>query len=244
MITTFEELSLNAWPSLQTKLYDGWILRFANGYTKRSNSINPLYHSILPLSKKIETCEQIYQQHNLPVIFKLTADSNPPDIDRELESRNYIRLDETSVRVLDMDSYHYRKPNGVLLETEITDEWIKDFFNCSNLENELYQKTAKAILHNILGKVIVVRKKVDGKTVGCGYGAIELGYIGIFDIIVDQKYRGEGYGQDIMDGILSAANDDKIEHAYLSVVVGNSPAENLYRKMGFKEIYRYWYRKK
>jgi hypothetical protein len=34
MIKTFEELLLNMWPALQTKLYDGWILRFANGYTK------------------------------------------------------------------------------------------------------------------------------------------------------------------------------------------------------------------
>ncbi|NLW48857.1 MAG: hypothetical protein GXY86_16205 [Firmicutes bacterium] len=47
-----------------------------------------------------------------------------------------------------------------------------------------------------------------------------------------------------MDGILSAALDKQVKKAFLSVVAGNVPAENLYQKLGFKEIYRYWYGKK
>ncbi|MDB5085123.1 MAG: family N-acetyltransferase, partial [Bacilli bacterium] len=35
-----EELTLNNWQPLQTMLYDGWLLRFAGGYTKRANSVN------------------------------------------------------------------------------------------------------------------------------------------------------------------------------------------------------------
>lgn len=31
----FEELSFNSHPALQTQFYDGWVLRFANGYTKQ-----------------------------------------------------------------------------------------------------------------------------------------------------------------------------------------------------------------
>lgn len=40
-----EELSLNHWQPLSTLLYDGWVLRFANGYIKRANSINPIHDS-------------------------------------------------------------------------------------------------------------------------------------------------------------------------------------------------------
>lgn len=39
----YEELQMNALPSLQTILYDGWVLRFAKGYTNRANSVNPIY---------------------------------------------------------------------------------------------------------------------------------------------------------------------------------------------------------
>ena len=34
-----EELTLNAWPPLQTQLYDGWLLGFSGGYTRRANSV-------------------------------------------------------------------------------------------------------------------------------------------------------------------------------------------------------------
>jgi GNAT superfamily N-acetyltransferase len=244
VIKTFEELSLNAWPALQTELFDGWILRFANGYTKRSNSINPIYDSVLSLEEKIKTCEEKYQIHNLPVIFKLTHGSVPTEIDGELEKRNYFKLDETSVRVLDLNEYQYQNKNEILTEEFFSDDWFSDFIRCSTIGNKVHQRTAKIILENILGKVIFVRKKVDDKTVGCGYGAIEREYIGIFDIIVDKNERGKGYGQEIINGILNAANHRKVKKAYLSVVVGNVPAENLYQKLGFKEIYRYWYRKK
>jgi predicted GNAT family acetyltransferase len=47
-----------------------------------------------------------------------------------------------------------------------------------------------------------------------------------------------------MDGILSAALEKRVKKGFLSVVAGNVSTENLYQKLGFKEIYRYWYRRK
>ena len=40
LIKTIEDLSLNAWPSHQIELYDGWILRFSYFYTHRTNSVS------------------------------------------------------------------------------------------------------------------------------------------------------------------------------------------------------------
>ena len=47
-----------------------------------------------------------------------------------------------------------------------------------------------------------------------------------------------------MQGIFGEAQKRNVKNAYLQVVVGNEIAENLYDKLGFKEVYRYWYRVK
>ena len=84
MIRLLEELSMNAWPALQTLLYDGWVLRFAEGYTRRANSVNPLYPSTRDALEKIEACERLYRGQGLAVIFKLTAASQPERLDEML----------------------------------------------------------------------------------------------------------------------------------------------------------------
>ena len=61
---------MNAWPSLQTVLYDGWVIRVSGGYTKRANSICPIYPSVLDLDEKLRYCEELYTSMRLPVVFK------------------------------------------------------------------------------------------------------------------------------------------------------------------------------
>src|SRR4030042_4455225 len=77
MIRLIEEISVNAWPALQTSLYDGWVLRFAGGFSRRSNSILPLYPSQKEIIQKIRMCESLYRERGLPVVFKITPASDP-----------------------------------------------------------------------------------------------------------------------------------------------------------------------
>ncbi|WP_438350417.1 hypothetical protein ACP8HI_07100 [Paenibacillus sp. FA6] len=101
MNKTIEEYSLNAWPALQTLIQDGWLLRFADVYTKRSNSINAIYNGIDDnLKKKIMNCEEIYSRSNLDVIFKITP-FVPESLDKALEDRGYGVLDPSSVQTLE-----------------------------------------------------------------------------------------------------------------------------------------------
>jgi hypothetical protein len=82
-IRYLEELSFNAHPSLQTQYYDGWVLRFANGYSSRANSVNAIYPSTIDLKEKIEECEKRYFKHDLPCIFKVTDENAEKTIKEE-----------------------------------------------------------------------------------------------------------------------------------------------------------------
>jgi GNAT superfamily N-acetyltransferase len=241
-----EELSLSAWPALQTEVYDGWLLRFAEGYTKRSNSVNPLYASTIALEEKVEHCERTYRGRGLPTIFKLLDTEAHKGIDEKLATKGYERLDETSVRVLDLRSLYEISSSSSISSIEIGEafdgEWLDGLCAC-NLKAQI-RGTVERVLGNLLSPAIVVKARIDGRIVGCGYGAVERGYVGVFDIIVEKEMRGRGLGEGIVRAILERARSMGTLRAYLQVVSGNVPAENLYTKIGFSEAYRYWYRKK
>ena len=71
-VKTIEDLSLNAWPSYQLQLYDGWILRYSSFYTHRTNCVEQVGESSLPLLEKVEYCEAIYDRWQTPSIFKIS----------------------------------------------------------------------------------------------------------------------------------------------------------------------------
>ena len=58
-----EEVCLNAWPAPQELHYDGWLIRLADGQTRRSNSVNVLRDGMLPVEEKIDYCERVYRGH-------------------------------------------------------------------------------------------------------------------------------------------------------------------------------------
>jgi hypothetical protein len=96
---TIEELSMNAWPSLQTILFDGWIIRMADGYTKRANSINPIYAFEKNIDEKIIYCEKLFKSNNLPIIYKIVECKEQETIDKRLEELNYNKIDLTSIQI-------------------------------------------------------------------------------------------------------------------------------------------------
>ena len=92
-IRTIEERSLNAWPSLQQMLYDGWILRFSGGYTRRANSISPIYRGCRGVYEKVLGCEEIYRRKRLPPAFKISPLVHPEDLDAFLHDRRDKAVD-------------------------------------------------------------------------------------------------------------------------------------------------------
>src|SRR5690242_21399752 len=89
LIRHLEELSLNALPSLESIYLDGWVVRFANGYTKRANSVNPLYDSSMNLDDKIAYCESLYAVRKQPTVYKMTSLAEPHDLDSVLANLGY-----------------------------------------------------------------------------------------------------------------------------------------------------------
>ena len=241
MIRTIEELSMNAWPAIQTLHYDGWVLRSAGGYTKRANSVYPLYSSEQDVDEKIAFCESFYRDLNLPAVFKLTRTSTPTDLDAHLEKRGYRADSQTSVQILDLSRGEYTTAENVNLDSEDSEAWHAAFARMNNVD-ESRQTTHENILRAILPDKCYVSLNVDGQFMGCGLGVLQAGYLGIFDIVIDPDYRGQGHGTRLMNALLAWGQGHGARTAYLQVMCNNEPALRLYEKLGFEECYQYWYR--
>jgi N-acetylglutamate synthase len=246
MIRKLEEISMNAWPCLQTMLLDGWILRFAEGYTYRANSINPIYCSNEEdMDQKINVCEKFYRGQNLPVVFKMTSIALPANLDQVLQQKGYKLTASSLVLTLDIDKIMDLGTVEYFTEIkeEVTSEWINDFCRLNN-KNEANKSVMIKMFENITNKTCFMRLFLDGEVAACGLGVVEGDFIGLYDIVTNNEFRRQGFGTALVSeiinwGILNGANV-----AYLQVVNDNIPALNLYNKLGFNEKYQYWYRVK
>jgi ribosomal protein S18 acetylase RimI-like enzyme len=241
-VLLYEELSLNSHPALQTQLYDGWVLRYANGYTNRANSVSPLYQSTLDLHKKIDECETRYFAQKLPSVFKLT-DFSDPDIEKILDEKGYTIVTPTFVMEMDLHSSEFSI--GDCVTTSYADEnWLNTYYSFSNYTDNVKIETAKQILENVKSPMICGRIEKNNVPVACGSAVIERGYTALLNIVVEESQRGKGYGRELCESLLAASKKLGAHTAYLQVVQDNLTAVNLYEKLGYKTVYSYWYRVK
>jgi GNAT superfamily N-acetyltransferase len=234
---------MNAWPALRSLVCDGWVLRFSNGYTRRANSVHPLYPSSRDLAEKIAEAERLYQERGLPAVFKLTAESQPRTLEAALVERGYEVEAETSVRVADLG------PMGSVAAVDIeaswgnASEWREAFHGMSRVAPE-HQATHERILASISPLTGFATVRQDGRIVGCGLGVVQVGWLGVFDVIVDGPARRQGYGERLMQGLMSWGRQMGAGKAYLQVMQSNVAAVRLYEGLGFHKAYSYWYRVK
>lgn len=242
-IHLIEELSLNAWPAAQTLVYDGWLLRFSDGYTRRANSVQPLGGSSLDVQQKIAYCEQAYAARGLPAIFKLTPAAQPADLDARLAALGYRREAPTLVQLLHLTDVMAPRDREILLEPALTDRWLEAYARLSALDPR-HLPAMRRLLAGIVPERRFAALTEHGTVIALGLVVLERGYAGVFDVVVGPAHRRRGLATELVSGLLRWARARGAEHAYLQVVEDNVAARRLYAHFGFRDAYTYWYRVK
>ena len=243
-IKTIEDLSLNAWPSHQMQIYDGWILRFSYFYTHRTNCVEQIGPSSLPFEEKIRYCEEIYRYWNTPCIFKITP-LLPTAFDLMLEELGYEIEHVTEVKSMNLCQF-VSKPIkvDVQISTKITPEWLETLFALKHTTNSTHRLIVPTMYAAIPKKTLAAAILVDGKIRAIGLGILDRDHIGLYAINVDAKFRCHHLGRAVCQEILKAGIQEGAKKAYLQVVPDNLAAKNLYRSLGFQDTYTHWFRSK
>ncbi|MBI5650637.1 MAG: GNAT family N-acetyltransferase [Chloroflexi bacterium] len=236
-IRALENASRSAWRALEEIPVGGWVARFANGYTKRANSVNAFADADADIDANIATCEKLYAARNLPAIFRLTPLA-PPSLDRALASRGYAKIEPSLTMNLDLRDWQSTASH--IRELEL-DAWLAAF--CALAQSPIAKHQAhREILRTITTPKFFAMIYKSEQPVACGLSVLTDAHLGLFDIVTDAHYRNQGYGFQLVAGLLHRAREHHATNAYLQVTQSNAPARHLYEKIGFQNAYEYWYR--
>lgn len=241
-IKIVEDLSLNAWPSHQIQIYDGWLLRFSYFYTHRTNCIEQIGPSSIPLRDKLDYCEELYDAWGTPAIYKITPllDSS---FDQKLMERGYHTAHITQVMTLDFQKRPgFAASPEVVLKSGISREWLSALFSMKGMTNRIHRQIVPSMYAAIPKETIAACVYRNHKIIATGLAILDRDYAGIYAIHVHEQYRGQGIGRAVCTSLLFAAMERGASSAYLQVVKGNTAAKKLYSSLGFQDFYTYWFR--
>ena len=246
-ISFYEELQSNAFPALQTVMYDGWSVRFGGGFTYRVNCANPMYPESLPAAEKVPYVEALYRQSGLSKsIFKLHEGMDPAQCGAcgaLLDQMGYDTQRRGNIFVCDLAAFDRTPNTAVTVADAMDDAWLEGFLTMNGTA-AAQKAAAKTMLKNIHYPIAAASIWEEGRMVACGLGVIERGNVGLYDIYVDANCRRRGLGGDICTAIMQTGKAQGCHRAYLQVLSDNLGARAMYRVLGYGETYEYWFRTK
>jgi len=242
-VRSLEHLAFNAWPALRTLVQDDWILRFADGYTKRANSVNALAAGRdTPrddLERRIVQAESLYRRQGIRCVFRLSPLMDP-QVGSLLQARGWAAFDKTVVMVADLTER--QAPEKVTVAATRSNAWSTGYMTF-NAVPPVRQAIHDRMLDAIVPQTGFAMSLDDaGEPAAFGLGVIERDHVGLFDIVSDPARRRAGHGRRLVEGLMSWGHADGATRAYLHVVADNARAIALYDKLGFREAYRHHYR--
>ena len=236
-----EERALNASGAFQSMIYDGWLLGYRPGPTKRLRCVNPLYTSTLPLPDKVAYCEAFYASVKLPLVFRLLPFSEPPALDEWLESKGWVAFDNTLVLQVSLAGVPAAAtPEDAATIVDAT-EWVGLTARLLDMDPDgLPRVVERTHAYPLPQAGAIIRR--DGEVVACGLLKVEGEYAGLFVVNTAKAWRGRGLGRRIVAALLGEARRRGAAKAYLQVTADNAPALAIYAHFGFATAYEYWYR--
>ncbi|HVO88224.1 MAG TPA: hypothetical protein VMV45_06760, partial [Casimicrobiaceae bacterium] len=186
-----EEAGLNGLQTQRQLFYDGWLLRVSPGKAKRARSVNAHFGSSLPLQRKIDYCERVYRERELPVLFRITPFVAPGELDDALAKRDYVLYQPTLVQGIALAG----PPDMFVADVELRPLAAGPFVDAVAELQRLSVEQRAAHLERIAELPLANRAVVafrDGQVVGCGQVMLEDDIAGIFSMVTAEHVRGQG----------------------------------------------------
>lgn len=238
-----EEAQLNSWPAPRTVLLDGWVLRFADGYTNRANSATPLDPCRKPFAEQLAQVVRLYSGQGQRALIRARSFDDPALL-RALHDGGWTATGHSLVLGAKLGADTAVKPEVELFAAAPSDEWRRDHARLSGAD----PAKRDVILATLAIPCAFAGLRAAGRD--SPYGAC--GLVGVHEemaclhlVVTDPAQRRRGLSRRLVSALLSWARKQGAVTASLQVDQQNEPALALYAGLGFDQElfgYEYWHR--
>jgi GNAT superfamily N-acetyltransferase len=237
-LLAIERAAVRAWPAGETAIMDGWLWRYSGGASGRANSVSPLDYHGADVEASIDAVERRYRALAMPPRFQVGAKfSAPRDLDARLAARGYRTYDEVTTLVKPVAPVVMPADVNALAAPDAG--WMEVYL--SNI-TESRRAAAPDILVRVPPERMFLACLREGRTLATALG-VRTGAIVIAECVGTRAdVRRSGAARAVMLGLEAWALSEGATTLALQVVAENTPAQALYRRLGYRDLNRYHYR--
>jgi N-acetylglutamate synthase len=238
-VLALEEVAALGWPAPETRWLGRWLLRAAEGWTGRGNSVLPLGEPGLPLDEALAAVTGWYGERGLTARFTIPTPAREL-LDGVLTARGWQPYSPTEVLTGDLEVLLRRLPavdRPVAIEAGPDADWLGLYHYRGGTE---LPPVARTLLAGARDPGFAVLRD-GGRPVAIARGSVDEGWIGVTAVEVAATHRRRGLGTAVMRAILDWGRSHGAVSAYLQVAAENAGALALYDTLGFARHHGYHY---
>jgi N-acetylglutamate synthase len=233
-----ERAAVKAWPAEETADIDGWVWRYTGGGSLRANSVSALGFAGRDVDAAIAEVEWRYRARRAPVIFQMSPERMPSDLDQRLAKCGY-RLREPCTTLAKIIDKSVRQPPDITIEESPSADWLQIYLAGISPDR---RKIAPAILKRVPGPKAFAIARINGEAVSTALGVMD-GTVVIAECVSTRAdKRRIGSGSTVMRGIEAWGAKHGATIIGLQAVTANKPAQAMYAALGYQKVGEHHYR--
>jgi GNAT superfamily N-acetyltransferase len=245
LLSRIEDASMNASAPPQQRWLDGWIVRYAPGKARRARCVNAVAAGRLPLRQKLQQVRELCEAAEVPLVVRITPFTQPPQLDAELAALGYQQDGLTCVLVKPELRMGQAGPlpqglHWAALELDAFADAVGALRGSPIAHRQSHAMRMRQ--SPVPVKSLAIRRDDGQDVVACGQYTQEAELVGLYDVFTHEGLRGQGLAGQLCKRMLSLSVNNGAKMAYLQVEATNTPARQVYARLGFVHGYTYHYR--